>query len=97
MPERKNCVVEQHLNPNIRGLPRSATIAVNAHADRLRHQGREIFKLGLGQSPFPVPAPVVEALRENAGQKDYLPVEGLRELRETVAEHHRRTSKHPLW
>ncbi len=48
-------------------------------------------RTALGQSPFPVPNTVVEALRRNAGQKDYLPVKGLAELRETVAEHHRRT------
>jgi aspartate/methionine/tyrosine aminotransferase len=32
-----------------------------------------------------VPRSVVEALKENAHQKDYLPVKGLRELRDAVA------------
>ncbi len=91
MPEREDCLVEEHVNPNVRGLPRSATIAINVLSNKLRQQGREVFKLGLGQSPFPVPNTVVEALRKNASQKDYLPVEGLPELRETVAAHHRRT------
>jgi aspartate aminotransferase len=45
---------------------------------------------GLGQSPFPVPAPVVEALRTNAHRKDYLPVEGLPELRLSVCDYLRR-------
>ncbi len=87
----EDCLVEEHVNPNVRGLPRSATIAINVLSNKLRQQGREVFKLGLGQSPFPVPNTVVEALRKNASQKDYLPVEGLPELRETVAAHHRRT------
>src|SRR5690606_7376175 len=35
--------------------------------------------------PFPVPAPVVQALRDHAAEKDYLPVRGLYELRRAVA------------
>lgn len=79
-----------HLNLNVRGLSPSATLAINERSDELRRQGREILKLGLGQSPFPVPRPVVEALKANAHQKDYLPVRGLAALREAVAEYHRR-------
>lgn len=79
-----------HLNLNVRGLEPSATLAVNERSNRLREEGRTIHKLGLGQSPFPVPDPVVEALRNNAFQKDYLPVKGLRELRDTVAAYRRR-------
>ena len=79
------------LNLNVRGLTPSATVAINERSNALRQQGREIFKLGLGQSPFPVPANVVEALRRSAGEKDYLEVQGLLALREAVAEHHCRT------
>jgi len=82
--------VKIHLNLNFRGLSPSVTVAINEHSDALRRAGRRVFKLGLGQSPFPVPEPVVEALRENAHQKDYLAVKGLRALREAVAEHHQR-------
>jgi aspartate aminotransferase len=45
--------------------------------------------MGLGQSPFPVPDSVVEALRLAAPEKDYLPVKGLPALREAVADFHR--------
>jgi len=79
------------LNLNVRGLPPSATVAINERSDRLRREGRRIFKMGLGQSPFPVPGPVCDALRENAFQKDYLEVRGLPQLREAVAAHHSRT------
>jgi aspartate aminotransferase len=79
---------EIQLNLNVRGLRRSATVAINDRCNELRRQGREIFKLGLGQSPFPVPDPVVAALKKNAHQKDYLPVGGLPELREAIATHH---------
>jgi aspartate aminotransferase len=78
------------LNLNVRGLKPSATLAINERSNLLREQGRMVYKLGLGQSPFPVPEPVVETLRTNAFQKDYLPVKGLGTLREVVADYHRR-------
>lgn len=80
---------EIQLNLNIRGLMASATIAINDRSNALRREGRDIFKLGLGQSPFPVPELVVAALAENAYQKDYLPVHGLHELREVIADRHK--------
>jgi len=79
-----------HLNPHVKRLKPSATVALNDLSDELKKQGRDIIKFGLGQSPFPVPELVAESLRRNAHQKDYLPVKGLRRLRETVAEHHLR-------
>src|SRR5690606_29437389 len=65
-------------------------VAINERSNELLSEGKQVFKLGLGQSPFPVPAPVVKALCDNAHQKDYLPVKGLRPLREAVAAYHRR-------
>ena len=91
MKSNKKFAPEINLNLNVRGLAQSATLAVNEQSARLQHQGCRIFKLGLGQSPFPVPQPVVEALRLNASQKDYLPVKGLRELRGVVADYFRRS------
>ena len=79
---------EVQLNLNVRGLPTSATVAINERSDRLRREGRRIFKMGLGQSPFPVPGPLVKELQRNAFQKAYLPVRGLPELRQAVAKHH---------
>jgi aspartate aminotransferase len=78
------------LNLNVRGLGLSATLAINESCRDLRDQGRPVYNLGLGQSPFPVPKPVVEALRLAAPEKDYLPVRGLPALREAVAEFHRK-------
>ncbi|MBR9977019.1 MAG: aminotransferase class I/II-fold pyridoxal phosphate-dependent enzyme [Bacteroidetes bacterium] len=78
------------LNMNVRGLKPSATLAINEHSNALLREGKIIFKLGLGQSPFPVPECVVDALRHHAHEKDYLPVKGLPELREAIADFHRR-------
>ncbi len=79
-----------NLNLNVRGLPQSATLWINEHSKQLIEEGRHVFRLGLGQSPFPVPEPVVQALRDNAHQKDYLPVKGLPALRQAVAAYHQR-------
>ena len=79
-----------HLNLNVRGLSQSATLAINERCAGLHAAGHEVFRLGLGQSPFPVAGPVVEELKANAHQKDYLPVKGLRRLRDAVAGYHRR-------
>ncbi|MBN2431255.1 MAG: aminotransferase class I/II-fold pyridoxal phosphate-dependent enzyme [Acidobacteria bacterium] len=79
-----------HLNLNVRGLSRSATLAVNELSNDLLRDGRPIYKMGLGQSPFPVPEPVVEELRAHAHQKDYLPVMGLPALQRAVADYYMR-------
>ncbi|HJN74504.1 MAG TPA: aminotransferase class I/II-fold pyridoxal phosphate-dependent enzyme [Myxococcota bacterium] len=63
----------------------SATLAINEDSKRLIAEGRVVTRFGLGQSPFPVPEVVVEALRSHAHEKDYLHVAGLPALREAVA------------
>lgn len=80
-----------HLNLNVRGMKQSATVAINERSNALIAEGRQVYKLGLGQSPFPVAEPVVQALRDHAHEKDYLPVCGLRTLRDAVAAYHHRT------
>jgi aspartate aminotransferase len=88
MSKVKNGFPEIHLNLNVRGLTQSATLAINERSDLLKKEGKKVFKLGLGQSPFPVPEFVVTELKRNAHQKSYLPVKGLPQLREAVAEYH---------
>lgn len=78
------------LNINVRGVEPSATLAINERCKLLESQGVRVRNLGLGQSPFPVPTPVVNALRLYASEKDYLPVKGLPALKEAVAEFHRK-------
>lgn len=85
-----NSAPDIHLNLNVRGMRPSATVAIHEHCQELRRQGREVFRLGLGQSPFPVPAPVVEALQMSAWRNHYLAVQGLAELREAIAQYHAR-------
>jgi len=80
----------RHLNLNVRSLSQSATLAINEQCAQLQADGVRVYKLGLGQSPFPVPETMVQALKARAREKDYLAVKGLRELRAAVAAYHRR-------
>lgn len=80
----------QTMNPKIQKLRPSATLAMNEKSAELARAGRTVYKLGFGQSPFPIPPSVVAALQAQAFQKDYLPVRGLPALRAAVAEFHRR-------
>jgi aspartate aminotransferase len=83
--------VHRNLNPNLQHTEKSATLAINERSMQLQDEGRDIIRLGLGQSPFPVPDHVAQALRDNAHQKAYLPVQGLPELRQAVAGYLERT------
>lgn len=78
------------LNLDVRGLHQSATLAINDKCRQFQTEGRNVYRLGLGQSPFPVPSVIVDALKSHAHEKDYLPAAGHPELRRAVAGFHRR-------
>lgn len=80
----------RQLNPRVCSLAPSATLQVNEYSNRLIREGRDIIKLGLGQSPFPVPDVVTRSLQQHAHEKDYLPVRGLYALRQAVAGYYQR-------
>ncbi len=90
MKNNKSNQPDINLNLNVRGIPQSATLAINEKSEQLKKEGKKIYKLGLGQSPFPVPQPVVDSLKANAFQKDYLAVKGLYQLREAIAGYYSR-------
>jgi len=76
------------VNLNIRGLGQSPTLAINELSKKLEKEGKRIYRMGLGQSPFPVPVSVVEMLKNHAHEKDYLNVKGLEILRQAVVNFH---------
>lgn len=82
--------VRVDLNLNIRGLKKSTTLEINERSRQLQKEGKTVYRLGFGQSPFPVPEPVVRSLQAHAHEKDYLPVKGLLELRQSIADFYRR-------
>ena len=71
----------------IKDLKPSSTLKINEISRELEIKGEKIFKFGFGQSPFQVPLDIVNELKNNAHQNKYLPMQGLKELRETVAKH----------
>lgn len=93
MAKNNNTTIDINLNLNVRGLRPSSTLAINEKSNAFLKECKNVYKLGLGQSPFPVPEQVVEALKKFAYKKDYLPVRGLNELRESVADFNRRVNK----
>lgn len=76
---------QAHLKP----VEKSQTLLLNEQSRQLEGSGREVFKFGFGQSPFPPLERAVQALRGHAAAKDYAPVQGLPELCRRVAEFHR--------
>lgn len=93
MAKSNNTKIDVNLNLNVRGLRPSSTLAINEKSMARLRNCQNVYKLGLGQSPFPVPGEVVESLRKYAHKKDYLPVKGLPELREAVAGYNQRMVK----
>ncbi|MCB8962185.1 MAG: aminotransferase class I/II-fold pyridoxal phosphate-dependent enzyme [Ardenticatenales bacterium] len=65
--------------------PVSATLAINERVRELWATGETVYHLGFGESRFPVPELLVEALHANAQRRAYLPVQGLPALREAAA------------
>ncbi|MCB2222447.1 MAG: aminotransferase class I/II-fold pyridoxal phosphate-dependent enzyme [Bacteroidetes bacterium] len=93
MGKKNSTIIDINLNLNVRGLRPSATLAINEKSNERLQNCQNVYKLGLGQSPFPVPNEVVESLKTYAYKKDYLPVKGLPELRQAVADHNIRVNK----
>ena len=73
--------MRKFIKDQIGKLKPSATLAINEESNRLKKNGKKIYKFGFGQSPFPVPESVVSALKTNAEKHTYLPMQGLEELR----------------
>ncbi len=69
----------------------SATLALNAEAQALRAQGRDVVSLTAGEPDFPCPGHIVEALVQAArdGATRYTPVAGIPQARSAVAERYR--------
>ena len=72
---------------NILQLKQSSTLVINERCKELINQGKKVYQFGFGQSPFPVPEDIVNALKKNAHRKEYLPIQGLEKLRESISKH----------
>ena len=77
--------MNKFIKDQINLLKPSATLAINEESNRLKKEGKKVYKFGFGQSPFPVPETIVNSLKNNAAKHSYLPMQGLEELRLAVA------------
>jgi aspartate aminotransferase len=71
----------------VKNLEPSSTLKINETSKKLEEKGKKIFKFGFGQSPFQVPLDIVNELKKNSHQNKYLPMQGLKELREVIAKY----------
>jgi aspartate aminotransferase len=73
-------------------LTPSLTLAIDAKAKSMKAEGIDVVGFGAGEPDFPTPAHIVEAAVKalNAGFTRYTPSSGMPELRQAVADKHRR-------
>ena len=71
----------------VKNLEPSSTLKINEISKQLEEKGEKIFKFGFGQSPFQVPDDIINELKNNAHQNEYLPMQGLASLRTSVAKY----------
>jgi aspartate aminotransferase len=72
----------------LRTVEPSQTLLINEQSRLAQSRGEKIYKLGFGQSPFQPVKRVIEALKENAHEHGYIPVQGLAKLREAATKFH---------
>ena len=71
----------------VKKLKLSSTLRINEISKKLETEGKKIYKFGFGQSPFKVPDDVVNELKNNAYQNQYLPMQGLIKLRSVISKY----------
>ncbi len=76
------------LKPYLRSNRHSPTLLVNQLSQERAANGEKVFGFGFGQSPFPVPGEIRDALASSAHRKEYMSVQGHPPLREAIANFH---------
>jgi len=81
----RKVIMRKLTKKNILKLKQSSTLVINEKCKQLIREGKKVYQFGFGQSPFPVPEKIVNALKDNAHRKEYLPIQGLESLRESIS------------
>ena len=74
----------------------SRTLSLNEQCRRLEQAGQQVYRFGLGESPFLPPPRVRGALQAASHRKDYTEVAGLPELRGKIAAFHTEIDGRPI-
>ena len=77
----------------IRPVEKSGTLLINEMMQNKVAKGEPVIRFGFGQSPFPQMERAIEALKQNAHQKYYAPVQGIEALRNRVSAFHKTAEK----
>lgn len=76
------------MNIKVKEIEKSETLLINELSRQQENDGKKIYKFGFGQSPFSPPEFLVESLKSHAYRHEYMPVQGITELREAVTKFH---------
>jgi len=74
----------------LRESKHSETLLVNQLSINRSENNQPVFKFGFGQSPFPVPVEISQALAQAAHRKEYMSVQGHLPLREAISTFHKK-------
>lgn len=66
----------------------SPTLKINEMSAKLQSQGKHVYRFGFGQSPFPTPQLIKQALEEASSVNGYTPVAGVPELMDQVKQYY---------
>ena len=83
----QKATMTNYTKKSILKLKPSSTLVINEKSKQLIKKGKKVYSFGFGQSPFPVPESIVDKLKNNAHRKEYLPIQGLMELRNSISKY----------
>ncbi len=75
------------IRAGLAGLKFSPTLLINEEVAAYRREGRTVYHMGFGESPFPVHPIIQRAISGYSGKNQYLPASGLQELRLKAKRH----------
>ena len=74
----------------IRECKHSETLRINQLSHALANDNQTVYRMGFGQSPFPVPTEICQALSRANHRKEYTDVQGDKRLRQAVCDLHQK-------
>lgn len=74
------------LNPKTKSITESLTLKLNALANKLSVEGKNIINLTAGELDFPTPSYIQKEIKRKAGLNKYTPTGGLPDLRKAIAQ-----------